>query len=361
MKRPNALSRIVLFGLLCWGLNGPETQADESRWLGRWVGDAMPSLQEQGLDPEEPMVQSVVAMLEGMTVVFTPEDVTITVGFMGEDQAETLRYKVLEDRGDTATLEILDGPQAGAPLELTFTDQTHIRFVNKGAETPPTYLKRPEQAPEEGASTDAMEAEGMAVMTEDGPPPGGPATPEDASAMVATDEAVMTETPQAPTFVVFVPEQIDQAWYWYYFTEEQQGIVQAEIEKTLIRSGYDVIDLAVADIFSDAGRIEDVLSPRDALLKAKALNATYALIGKGSAVMQSAGRAYNVTVVRSSASVTVKLYRVSDGKVLAIEQVDAVEGGQAQKDAAQKALKTAGARIAKLLRLDVERELASAP
>ena len=47
---------------------------------------------------------------------------------------------------------------------------------------------------------------------------------------------VLTPPPQKPAakVVVFMPEKIDTAWFWYYYTEEQQSIVQSAIEKELI-------------------------------------------------------------------------------------------------------------------------------
>lgn len=159
---------------------------------------------------------------------------------------------------------------------------------------------------------------------------------------------VLTPPPQKPAakVVVFMPEKIDTAWFWYYYTEEQQSIVQSAIEKELIRSGYDVIDLTLTDVFSGEGTIEEITSPAMALKKAVKLGATYAIVGHASAVQASAGSAYNVTVIRSSAEGSAKIIRVSDGKVLDIVDASAQGSAQAQKAAAQGALKDLSAKFA---------------
>ena len=169
----------------------------------------------------------------------------------------------------------------------------------------------------------------------------------EASAPAEKPEPIVL-TPPKPTakVVVFMPEKIDTAWFWYYYTEEQQSIVQSAIEKELIRSGYDVIDLTLTDVFSGEGTIEEITSPAMALKKAVKLGATYAIVGHASAVQASAGSAYNVTVVRSSAEGSAKIIRVSDGKVLDIVDASAQGSAQAQKAAAQGALKDLSAKFA---------------
>ena len=159
---------------------------------------------------------------------------------------------------------------------------------------------------------------------------------------------VLTPPPQKPAakVVVFMPEKIDTAWFWYYYTEEQQSIVQSAIEKELIRSGYDVIDLTLTDVFSGEGTIEEITTPAMALKKAVKLGATYAIVGHASAVQASAGAAYNVTVIRSAAEGSAKIIRVSDGKVLDIVDASAQAGAQAQKAAAQGALKDLSSKLA---------------
>ncbi|HBA84375.1 MAG TPA: hypothetical protein DCZ95_09810 [Verrucomicrobia bacterium] len=156
---------------------------------------------------------------------------------------------------------------------------------------------------------------------------------------------VLTPEEATPKFVVFLPEQIDTVWYWYYYTEEEQHIVQSAVEKALLKCNYEVIDLSLADLFSDDGSVAEIASPREAVKKAAKLGATYAIIGKASANQTSRDVAYGVNVVRSSAEVEAKIVRVSDGKIMAIEEASSQGGGQAQKAAAQGALKEAGARV----------------
>ena len=160
------------------------------------------------------------------------------------------------------------------------------------------------------------------------------------------ESIVLTPPKTAAKVVVFMPEKIDTAWFWYYYTEEQQAIVQSAIEKELIRSGYDVIDLTISDVFSGDGNIEEITTPAMALKKAIKLGATYVIVGRASAVQASAGAAYNVTVIRSSAEGSAKIIRVSDGKVLDIVDASAQAGAQAQKAAAQGALKDLATKLA---------------
>ncbi len=172
--------------------------------------------------------------------------------------------------------------------------------------------------------------------------------PEPAAAPETTVEQktiVLTQEEAPLKIVVFLPEQIDTVWYWYYYTDEQQHIVQTSVEKALMKCGYDIIDLSLADLFSEQGTMEEVLSPRDALKKAAQLGASYAILGKASASQISRSVAYNVNVIRSGAEASAKIVRVSDGKVIAIEEASSQGGGQAQKAAAQGALKEAGARL----------------
>ncbi len=160
---------------------------------------------------------------------------------------------------------------------------------------------------------------------------------------------VLTPVEEAPTFVVFIPEQIDTIWYWYYYTEERQSIVQSAVEKALVRAGYDIIDLSIAFAFRETGSLSDNTSQAGALRMARELGATYAIVGRASAVQSSRNVAYGVNVVRSGADASAKLVRVADGKVMAVEDAAGQSGGQAQKAAAQGALREVGQRLAKQL------------
>jgi hypothetical protein len=162
------------------------------------------------------------------------------------------------------------------------------------------------------------------------------------------------ETAASPTFVVFMPEQIDTEWFWYYYTETAQHIVQAAVEKELVRAGFNVIDISMVS-FEDDADLESLWKPGFALKKAKELNADFVVIGRATASRMSHNVAYGVNVYRSSAEITARLIRVEDGKVVAVEDASSDAGGQAQKPAAQAALKEAGKDIAKAIRYAAER------
>ncbi|MFH0881027.1 MAG: hypothetical protein V2A34_15030 [Lentisphaerota bacterium] len=195
-----------------------------------------------------------------------------------------------------------------------------------------------EEAVEESVAAPALETPEPAVSEE-------PAQPAELP-VVTNKLIVLTKEKPAPSFVVFLPEQIDTIWYWYYFTEEQQCIVQGLVEKALLRAGYDIIDLSMANLDDENYTIEQVTSPREAVKLAKQLGATYAIVGKASATMASRDVAYGINVVRSAAEASARIIRVSDGKVMAIEESSSKGGGQAQKIAAQGALKEAGGVLA---------------
>jgi hypothetical protein len=163
------------------------------------------------------------------------------------------------------------------------------------------------------------------------------------------DEYVPTEeAEQKPPmkFVVLLPEQIDRQWFWFYYTDEAQHIVQSSVEKALIDVGVDVIDVASMD---SSGSINDIMSKDSALQKAKAIGAEYAIIATAIADKKSEGAAYGVTVIRASATITARIIRVADGKVIAVEEAEAEEGGQALKGASRDALKKAGRENARKL------------
>lgn len=152
----------------------------------------------------------------------------------------------------------------------------------------------------------------------------------------------------AAKFVVFLPERVDRHWYWYYFADESQHVVQSAVEKALVLAGLDVVDVGVAS-FGDAGSIEQLVTKDFAVAQAKQMGATHVVVGTAIADEASKNVAYGVTVVRANASITAKLVRVSDGKILAVEDATANAGGQAIEAAGREALKTAGDNIASKL------------
>lgn len=188
---------------------------------------------------------------------------------------------------------------------------------------------------------DALKSDTPAAAAESAPTPG--------SEPAATTPAVAEEPAPALKFVIFLPEQIDAEWYWYYYSDMAQHIVQSAVEKELIKAGFEVIDMASIKMLQDAGSLERISSVEFATQAAKSAGADYAVVGKATAVRASTGEAYGVTVVRSQAEITAKLIRVSDGKVIDVVDASALVGGQAQRAAGQEALKKAGPDVAKKL------------
>lgn len=163
-----------------------------------------------------------------------------------------------------------------------------------------------------------------------------------------TTQAAAAETPApAPApkrIAVILPEQVDGEWYWFDYGGGQQHLVQNAVEKALVNAGFEIIDVA-----NIGGRIslEDLIQPKTAASKGAELGADYVVVGKATAARASEGSAYGVNVVRANAEITVRLVRVSDGKVLAVDDANALAGGQATKAAGQAALKQAGADAAR--------------
>lgn len=180
--------------------------------------------------------------------------------------------------------------------------------------------------------------------------------------LVVCAEDASSATPQpshASRILVLLPERIDVEWYWYYYTTESQHIVQAAVEKELIRAGYDVVDVSAAAVFGEAGDVEGLAAAGTALEFGRAVGATYVIAGQAEAVRASHDVAYGVDVYRSSADMTAKILRTSDGKVLAVEDASALEGGQSQRVAGREALKNLGKDIARKLRLRLAKVLES--
>ncbi|MBN2562806.1 MAG: hypothetical protein JXQ75_17930 [Phycisphaerae bacterium] len=181
------------------------------------------------------------------------------------------------------------------------------------------------------------------------------------SALVAVSAPAQDEEAAGPArIVVILPEQVDTEWFWYYYTETSQHLVQAAVEKALMDAGLDVLDVTAIGVFKGDGSIDTLWDQGFALRKAAEAGATHLVIGRATASRMSHDTAYGVSVYRSAADITAKLIRVSDGKVLVVTDSSATEGGQAQKAAGREALKKAGKIIATKLASAAAEELASA-
>lgn len=212
----------------------------------------------------------------------------------------------------------------------------------------------PDMQAEPAAEPPAFEATPAQSPAEEVPPPpavvpGETAPP--APAMPEPPPATGTPAP-APSakIVVFLPERIENAWFWFYYTEEIQHIVQTAVERALINAGLEVIDVATAT-FESTGNLDQVTSKEHAVGKAKEMGAQFVIMGTATADPAGSSMAYGLNVVRVSADITARLVRVSDGKILAVEQASATAGGQALRGAGKDALKDAGTAIARKLAL----------
>lgn len=210
------------------------------------------------------------------------------------------------------------------------------------------YPVRAEETVVAVEETPAAEVVEVEVPTEGNPQPAPelvvPGLPEQASATEASAPAAV-ETPKPPVFAVILPERIDHDWYWFLYTDTAQHIVQSAVEKSLIRAGVEVIDLTTASLPSFGNNWENLVSNAFALEAGRLLKADYVVTGQATAVKASQGVAYGVTVYRSQAEITAKIVRVSDGKIIALEDASFQEGGQSAQAAGQAALKKAGGQI----------------
>jgi hypothetical protein len=150
-----------------------------------------------------------------------------------------------------------------------------------------------------------------------------------------------------PSIVVMVPEQIEVEWYWYFYTDVAQHIVQSAIEKRLIDAGHTVLEITDAATLGGGLTIERILKRSTALEAARRLGATYLVHGRATAAPGSRSTAYGVNVFRSTADISAKVIRVADGKVLAVEEESHTAGAEAQKAAGRKALREGGRVLAK--------------
>ncbi|MFH0952773.1 MAG: hypothetical protein V1873_00420 [Verrucomicrobiota bacterium] len=151
---------------------------------------------------------------------------------------------------------------------------------------------------------------------------------------------------EGPKIAVILPERIDHTWFWFYYTEESMPVVQAAIEKALVNAGHNVIDISSASAFRDAVGIEQITAADTAVKKAAEMGAVYLIVGRATADNAGESTAYGLNVVRYSARVTAKIVRVSDAKVLAVEEALASTGGQGESAAGREALRQAGELIA---------------
>ena len=337
-------------------------QGITSQLLGNWVGDSDSAIEKMGLDTnatEDPTVKMMTAMLSGIKAKFTPDSVILDINMMGKTDQITTHYEVLETGDNSITIKNLDGQKKDTISIISFTTDDTIEIAEGNNKNQITYLRRAgtetpetEIAPpvEETVVTETVEE--VPVIAE-----------EIIETPVVAEEAIVEEptaieedaTPEVPRVMVILPEQIDTEWYWYFYTEISQNIVQAAVEKALVRAGIDVIDLKTINMFHDQGDINRLWDKSFTVNKAKEAGAAYIILGRATATKMSHDVAYGVNVFRSSTEITARLVRVSDGKILAVEDASATAGGQGQKAAGQDALKEAGKDIARKLTREVEK------
>lgn len=154
--------------------------------------------------------------------------------------------------------------------------------------------------------------------------------------------------PGAPTFAVFLPERIERVWYWYAYTEETQHIVQSAVEKALINAGLEVVDISSMPL-PEQGDLTQVMSAPQVVRWGAAAHADYIIMGTATADPQSEGVAYGQKVVRSTATISARIIRVSDSRIVGVQDASALMGGQALAAAAREALKKGGEDIGRKL------------
>ncbi len=185
--------------------------------------------------------------------------------------------------------------------------------------------------------------------------------PAETNAVAAPAPASEAATAPAAKIVVILPEQVDTEWFWYYYSDTSQHLVQSRVESALTRAGFDVIDVATLKKLEREGSLENVTSTAGARKIAQDAGATYVIVGKATAVKAGQGDAYGVPVIRSQAEITARIIRVSDGKVIESAEASAQKGGQAPRTASQEALKTAGEQIGRKLAAALQKASAPAP
>jgi hypothetical protein len=163
----------------------------------------------------------------------------------------------------------------------------------------------------------------------------------------AVESAPAAPAPQA-SFVVVLPERIDDVWYWLQYSEQSQHLTQTAVEKELVKAGLNILDAATLQgVLQDGTSLEALTGTQVALAAARKSGATYLITGQATAAKASQGSAYGVTIIRSNAEATAKIVRVSDAKVLSVHEASALEGGEASRGAGQQAIKKAAKSLAK--------------
>jgi len=163
----------------------------------------------------------------------------------------------------------------------------------------------------------------------------------------AVEAAEPAVAPQA-SFVVVLPERIDEVWYWMHYSEQSQHLAQTAVERDLIRAGLLVVDAATLQgHLRDGTNLETLMGTQGALDVARRAGATYLITGQATATRSSQGSAYGVTVVRANAEATARIVRVADARVLGVFEASALEGGEASRAAGQQAIRKAARSLAK--------------
>lgn len=174
----------------------------------------------------------------------------------------------------------------------------------------------------------------------------------------AAEPAPAPKPPPAPRIAVLVPEQIEGEWYWFDGGAGSQHLAQNAFEKAVVSAGYEILDVA-----NISGRFswDELINPKTATAKGRELGADYVIAGKATASKASEGSAYGVNVIRARAEITARLVRVSDGKVLAVEDGVGDSGGQAVRTASQEAIKKAAPGVARKLVGALRKAVETAP
>ena len=156
-------------------------------------------------------------------------------------------------------------------------------------------------------------------------------------ALLVSTSSVLADTNR--TFAVIMPESVDGRWYWYS-TPMKQHIVQAQIEKALIRAGHKVLHV------SDNASLQGLFDGRTFLKqetineRAKAAGVTHIISGAATATGTDRSTAYGIPVYRSRANLSARITETATSSIVAVETTDATEGGQGYLEAGKLALKS---------------------
>jgi hypothetical protein len=202
------------------------------------------------------------------------------------------------------------------------------------------------KAPMPSGMTESVEPAAMEESAPDVVPE--PVAGEAEPAVEAAPAAPDTMPSGIPTFAVFLPERIERVWYWYAYTEEIQHLVQSAVEKALLNAGLQVVDVSSMAL-PEQGDLNQVMSPPQVVRWGAAAGVSYVIMGTATADPQSEGTAYGQRVVRATANISARIIRVSDSRVVAVQDATALMGGQALPAASREALKKAGEDIGRKL------------